>query len=91
MHRTSIHIISGYVASKYNDRDNIKMTINELKMPTLEKTEALDSMADGLDKDIYREDVKSYANDNCELTRSAKNVYSLVLGQCTEILRTKIK
>ena len=37
------------------------MILNELKIPTLEKLEALDSMADDVDKDIYREDVKSQA------------------------------
>ena len=48
-------------------------------------------MADGVDKDIYREDVKAYTKYNRALTRSAKKLYSLVLGQCTESLRAKMK
>ena len=67
------------------------MILNELKMHTLENPEALDSIVDDIDKDIYKEDVKSYANDNRALTRSAKKLYSRVLGQCTESLRTKMK
>ena len=57
--KTSILIMIGYVARNYNNGDNIKIILNELKMPTLDKPEALDSMVDGVDKDIYREDVKA--------------------------------
>ena len=91
MYENSIRLMSGYVARKYNNRDDIKMIFNELKMPTLDKPEALDSMTDDVDKDIYKEGVKAYTKDNCVLTRSAKNVYSLVLGKCTESLRAKMK
>ena len=48
-------------------------------------------MTDNVDKDIYREDFKAYEKDNRALTRSTKKLYSLVLGQCTESLRAKIK
>ena len=42
--------MSGYVARKYDNGGDIKMILNELKIPTLEKTEALDSMSDNVDK-----------------------------------------
>ena len=58
MYENSIQIISGYVAIKYDSGDNIKMILNELKIPTLEKPNALDSTEDYLDKDIYKEDIK---------------------------------
>ena len=45
----------------------------------------------GVDKDIYREDIKAYSKDNRALSRSAKKLYSLVLGKCTESPRAKIK
>ena len=83
MYKNSICIMSGYVTRKYDNGDDIKMILNELKKSTLEKLEALDSMTDDMDKDIYIEDVKSYAKDNRALIMSAKNVYSLVLVQCT--------
>ena len=51
--------MSGYVAREYDNGDDIKRILNELKMPTLEKPEALDSISDNFDKDIYKEDVKS--------------------------------
>ena len=35
MYETSIRPMSGYVAMKYGNRDNIKMILNELKMPKL--------------------------------------------------------
>ena len=91
MYKTSVHLMSGYVARKYENGDDIKMILNELKLPTWEKLKYLDSMADGVDKDINREDFKSYAKDNRALTRSAKKLHSLVLGQCTESLRAKMK
>ena len=52
MYKTSIRLISGYVARKYDNGDDIKMILNELKNPTLEKLEALDSIEDIVDKDI---------------------------------------
>ena len=48
-------------------------------------------MADDVDKDIYIEYIKTYAKVKCVLTKSAKKLYSLVLGQCTESMRAKIK
>ena len=54
MFKTSIHIISGYVARKYDNGDDIKMKINESKMPVLEKPKYLDSMANGVYKEIYK-------------------------------------
>ena len=44
--------MSGYSARKYDNGDDIKMRLNELKTPTLEKPEALDSMVDDVYKDI---------------------------------------
>ena len=44
--------MSGYVARKYDNGDDIKMILSALKIPTLEKPEALDLMADNVDKDI---------------------------------------
>ena len=81
MYETSIRIMIGYVARKYNNGYDIKMILNELKMTTLEKPKALDSMADCVDKYIYREEVKAYAKYNRALTRISKKLYSLVLGQ----------
>ena len=57
----------------------------------MEKPKALDSMEDDVDKDIVKEDVMAYGKDNRELTRSAKKLYSIVLGQYTESLREKMK
>ena len=76
--------MSEYVARKYDNGDDIKMILSDLQMPMLEKPKALDSTADNVDKDIYREDIKAYANYKGALTKSAKKIYSLVLGQCTE-------
>ena len=44
----------GYVTSKYDNGDGNKIIFNELKMPTLDKPEALYSMADDVDKYIYK-------------------------------------
>ena len=46
--------MSGYVARKYDDGDDIQMILNELNMPTLYKPDALDSMSDYVDQDIYK-------------------------------------
>ena len=83
--------MSGYVVRKYDNGDDIKMILSYLKMPTFVKPEALGSMEDDVDKDVYREDVKAYVKENCALAKSAKKLYSLVLGHFTEILREKMK
>ena len=44
--------MSGYVARKYDNVDDIEIILNELKIPTLENTKALDSMSEDVDKDI---------------------------------------
>ena len=72
--------MSIYVVRKYDNGDDIKMILSDLQMPTLEKPEALDSTADDVDKDIYRKYIKAYTKDKRALTKSAKNLYSLVLG-----------
>ena len=90
MYETSIHIVMRYVARKYDNGDDIIIILNKLKIPTLEKLEALDSMADNVDKDIYIEYVKAYKKENRTPTSSAKDLYLLVLGQRTESLRTKL-
>ena len=64
---------------KYDNGDDIKIILNELKMPTL-KPDALDSTSDDVYKHTFREDIKSIYKEKCALTRSAKKLYSLVLG-----------
>ena len=54
IYETFIRTMSGYVARKYDNGDDIKMILSNLQMPTLEKSEALDSTADDVDKYIYR-------------------------------------
>ena len=54
MYEASIRLMIGYVTSKYDNGDGIKIIFNELKMPTLDKPEALYSMADDVDKYIYK-------------------------------------
>ena len=58
MYEKSLQPMNAYVTRKYDNSDNIKMILNELKIPTLEKPNALDSTEDYLDKDIYKEDIK---------------------------------
>ena len=42
MYKTSIRLMIIYIARKYDIGDDIKMILNELKMSTSEKPEALD-------------------------------------------------
>ena len=43
---------------KYDNGDDIKIILNELKIPTL-KPDALDSTADDVYKHIFKEDIKA--------------------------------
>ena len=42
---------------EYDNVEDINMILKILKMPTQDKPEALDSMVDDVDKDIYIEEV----------------------------------
>ena len=42
--------MSGYITIKYNNGDDIKMILNELKMHKLENPNTLDSVSDNVDK-----------------------------------------
>ena len=71
MYETSIWLMSGYVARKYDNNDEIKIILNKLKITTLEKPKSLDSGAEEVDKEIYKEYTKAYSKDNRTLTRSS--------------------
>ena len=60
-------------------------------MPTLENPKAFDSMIDNLDKEICKEEINTYTKDNHVIIISAKKLYSIGLGYCTEILWEKMK
>ena len=51
----------------------------------------MNSTAEDVEKDIYREDINAYVKYKRALTKSAKKLYSLVLGQFTESLCAKMK
>ena len=70
-------------SQKYDNGDEIKIILNELKISTLEKPKDLDSRDEKVYKEIYKGYVKAYIKENHALTRSAKTLYSLVLGHCT--------
>ena len=46
--------MSRYVASKYDNGEDIKMILNEMKTHPLDKPESLDSMSDDVYKYIYK-------------------------------------
>ena len=75
--------MSRYTTRKYDNSDNIKMILNELKIPAMDNNITLERISDYVDKEIYKENMKTCAKDNCALTRSVRKLYSLVLGQCT--------
>ena len=54
MYENSIQTMSGYVARKYDNGENIIMILNELKIPILKKPNSLDSTSDDVDKDTYK-------------------------------------
>ena len=52
IYETSIRTMSGYVASKYDNGEDIKIILSALQIPTLDNPEALYSTADNVDKYI---------------------------------------
>jgi len=49
-----------------------------------------DDTADALDKDAYREEVKQYVKDKKSLAKSLRALYSVIWGQCSVHVITKL-
>jgi len=49
-----------------------------------------DATADALDKDAYREEVKQYVKDKKSLAKSLRALYSVIWGQCSLNVITKL-
>ena len=60
-------------------------------VPVIERpTRPDDETADALDKDAYREEVKQYVKDKKSLSKSLRALYSVIWGQCSVNVITKL-
>jgi hypothetical protein len=93
---TNMKRIAEYVGAEYKQGGDIRSTIeNELLLPIPLPTEpVLVAPATALTTAqtlIFKGQIDQYIKRNAMLQENMQKAYSLILGQCTELLRAKMK
>ena len=83
--------ISEYVLKEYSYGSDLHISILDLEETTIPEPDDPDPGASETQKAIWRERVKKYVARTEFLEENIKSLYSLVLGQCTDIMRQKIE
>jgi hypothetical protein len=82
--------ISIYVRSKYDMGAEISVLVDDLVEVKVEKP--VPYIGDDVsEQKIYEQRIAQYVKDQARLDSKVKKLYSLVLGQCTEYLISKLK
>jgi hypothetical protein len=82
--------ISIYVGSKYDMGADISVLVDDLVEVKVTKPVPYDGN-DVSEQKIYEQQIAQYVKDQARLGAKIKKIYSLVLGQCTEYLVSKLK
>mmetsp|Transcript_20898 Transcript_20898/g.30720 ORF Transcript_20898/g.30720 Transcript_20898/m.30720 type:complete len:218 (-) Transcript_20898:420-1073(-) len=83
--------ITRYISVKFNYGTELKSSIDKLEAITINKPTAVDSKAEHIEKDIYKEEIREYVKAKKALERATKQAYSLVWGQCSRPMREKLR
>lgn len=83
--------IAGHVGRTYKYSGDIRSVVDNLTLPTF--TEPTDPPADATRTGvrIWEKQVDEYVRRDTELRENIKTLYSLVWGQCTDIMRQKLE
>ncbi len=88
---TTIKRIAEHVGAEYKQGGDIRSTIeNEQKFAIPMPTDPGDQ-ASNLQKMIFKGEVDAYIKRKGQLDENIQKAYSLMLGQCTELLKSKLK
>jgi hypothetical protein len=83
--------IALYVGRMYTYGGDIKIAIESLAMPTLKVPTDLAAGATKTKELIWKKKVEEYVRRETYLEENIKSLFSLVWGQCTDIMRQKVE
>ena len=88
----TLEALDGYVKKSCKfPQDMASLFAADMKEPTLAKPANLAQDADETDKAIWAEELKEFVKRRRELQNNLATVYAVVWGQCSEVMRAKIK
>ena len=93
---TFLEKVSVYVISNLKDGGDTKSVFRKIEDPTptfraKNKPKAPDIIADNVDKDIYKEEIKIFVSRELNLRRNLENIFGIIWGQCSSALQSNIK
>ena len=92
--------ISEYIARTYDDAGEFRNGLMNLKLPDIHKPKIEDFGTVGIDnkvsideggKEEWKEELKSYRKDLKARAKNKSKAFALILGQCSDMLRSKIE
>ena len=83
--------IAEFVGRSYWNGGDIMRAVQKLKLPTLVKPDDPPADVNSTDKCIWEKKVDTYVMRDEQLLENVQKLYSLVWGQCTELMRQQIE
>jgi len=83
--------IAEFVGRTYKYGSDTRLAVEGLALPTLTMPTDPDASASKTELKIWDENVKEFVKRSNYLSENVKTLYSLVWGQCTDIMRQKIE
>ena len=86
-----------YVGKSFNYGDDIRVTIENMSLVdlTADKPAAPSATKDGnmdeTDREIWKEEIKEFVRRKNYLNKNIKKLYSLIWGQCSDMIRSEIE
>jgi len=95
-YQTTIRRIAEYIGSEYKHGGDIRSTVENEKMfvlivPTYPENEETKTEPSELNKMMFKGELGSYLKRKSILEENCQRSYSLILGQCTDLLKSKLK
>jgi hypothetical protein len=83
--------ITEYIGSNYVHGANIRWNLEHEALFVVPKPKKPADDADAIDTRIFEKEVDEYVKRKAKHTENSRKLFSLILGQCTEYPRAKMK
>jgi hypothetical protein len=83
--------IPGYVGRTFRYGDDIRQSTDSMTLPILEMPSDPPAIASRTVTQIWEKEVDKYVKRKMYLQENLKTLYSLVLGQCTDVVLAKLE
>jgi hypothetical protein len=83
--------VAGHVGRNYKYGGDIRNVVDNLELPTLQEPQDYATGASKTTIRIWEKEVDEYVKRKIYLFENVRTLYSLVWGQCTDIMRSKLE